>query len=894
VRERVVRTTCPYCGVGCGIRATLGDGGAVAVAGDPEHPANFGRLCAKGGALPETLGRAERLLHPLWRGERIGWERALDIAATGLAETRRNHGPDAIAFYVSGQLLTEDYYVANKLLKGFIGTANIDTNSRLCMASSVAGHRRAFGADAVPASYADLDAADLVVLVGANMAWCHPILFHRLERAKAKRPGLRLVAIDPRRTATAEAADLHLPLRSGSDATLFSGLLVHLADSGAGDRVFIERHTSGADAAVAAARQAAPSLALAAERCGLDAGAISQFYEWFAATPRVMTLYSQGINQSSSGTDKVNAIINCHLLTGRIGREGSGPLSLTGQPNAMGGREVGGLANQLAAHLDIGNEAHRDLARRFWQSPAIAARAGLKAVEMFDRLAEGEIKAIWIMSTNPVVSMPEADRVRRALERCPLVILSDCMAGTDTARCADLLLPALGWGEKDGTVTNSERRISRQRAFLDPPGEARADWWIITQVARRLGFAEAFPYETPAEILREHAALSGFENGGTRAFDISALSAIDDAGYDALAPVQWPVPPERPQGTPRLFGDGRFYTQDGRARLVAVMPRLPARRPSPAFPFVLNTGRLRDQWHTMTRSGWAPTLAAHEPEPFVAIHPEDAAASGFGHDSLARVQSAHGAAVLRVRHAPEQPRGTVFAPMHWSSAFASHGRIGALVNAATDPISGQPELKHTPVRLERATPAWQAFLAARQRADAASLEETLWVMAVTPYGYRYELAGEAIPRRWEDWVRRLFPERPRGDDWLSYEDPGAGVFRYVRLIGDRLDACVFIARERPAVARDWLVRLFGETSLRGGHLRLLAGEPAADDTANRGRTLCACLGVGEDTIAMAIRQQRLRSVEAIGAATGAGTNCGSCRSELAALLRRMATALRSA
>jgi assimilatory nitrate reductase catalytic subunit len=892
VTERVVDTTCPYCGVGCGIRATRDESGAVTIAGDTEHPANHGRLCAKGMALGETLGLAGRLLHPMWRGERIDWEHALDIAATGIAETRRIYGPDAIAFYVSGQLLTEDYYVANKLLKGFIGTANIDTNSRLCMASSVAGHRRAFGGDVVPGSYADLDAADLIVLVGANSAWCHPILFDRIQRAKAKRPGLRLVVIDPRCTSTTEAADLHLPLSSGSDATLFAGLLVHLAESGAIDTNFVEQHTNGATAALAAARHAAPSLAAAAQRCGLDVAALRCFYEWFAATPRAMTLYSQGVNQSTSGTDKVNAIINCHLLTGRIGQEGSGPLSLTGQPNAMGGREVGGLANQLAAHLEIDDAAHRDLARRFWQAPAIAERAGLKAVDMFDRLAAGDIKAIWIMATNPVVSMPEADRVRRALERCPLVIVSDCMRDTDTARCADLLLPALGWGEKDGTVTNSERRLSRQRAFLDPPGEARADWWIITQVARRLGFAAAFPYETPAEIFREHARLSGFENRGGRAFDISALQALDDAGYDRLAPLQWPIPPDRPQGTARLFGDGRFVTPDGRARFIAVTPRPPAHAPSPAFPLLLNTGRLRDQWHTMTRSGAAPSLAAHEPEPFIAIHPEDADA-GLADGTLARVVSTHGAAVLRVRHSLGQPRGTVFAPMHWSSIFASHGRIGALVNAATDPVSGQPELKHTPVRLERATPAWQAFLAARRRIDAAALAGMLWATAITPYGWRYELAGDEVPARWEDWARRLFPERRRSDDWLSYEDAGAGVFRYARLIEDRLDACVFIARERPTVARDWLVRLFAESDLRAQHLRLLAGEPAAD-AANQGKILCACLGVGEGTIAAAIRRQRLDSVDAIGAATGAGTNCGSCRSELAALLRRAAAMSRSA
>ena len=459
-----VKTSCPYCGVGCGVIADRDASGAVTVRGDPLHPANFGRLCGKGSALAETIGLEGRLLAPVVNGQEASWDTALDHVADGFGRIVREHGPDSVAFYVSGQILTEDYYVINKLAKGFIGTANIDTNSRLCMASSVAGHKRAFGSDTVPGCYEDLETADLLVLVGSNAAWCHPILYQRMVAAKATNPACRIVVIDPRRTATCDGADLHLPLRSGSDSVLFNGLLAHLASTDAIDGAFVDGSTTGAEAAL---RQVAgQTVAQTAEICGLAEGAVALFFDWFARTERVVTLYSQGVNQSSSGVDKVNAIINCHLLTGRIGQPGMGPFSLTGQPNAMGGREVGGLANQLAAHMEIENPKHRDMVQRFWQSPVIADKQGLKAIDMFDAIADRRIKAVWIMSTNPLVSLPDADRARRALDGCELVVVSDCMRHTDTTRHADVLLPALTWGEKDGTVTNSERRISRQLSLI--------------------------------------------------------------------------------------------------------------------------------------------------------------------------------------------------------------------------------------------------------------------------------------------------------------------------------------------------------------------------------------------------------------------------------------------
>ena len=510
---RATRTTCPYCGVGCGVLATPDGNGGAAISGDPEHPANFGRLCSKGSALGETVGLEGRLLHPMIRCdkgtmEQLAWSDALDHVANRLRHIVARDGAGAVAFYLSGQLLTEDYYVANKLMKGFIGSANVDTNSRLCMSSSVAGHKRAFGADTVPGCYEDLDQADLLVLTGSNAAWCHPVLFQRMLANKQKR-GARIVVIDPRRTDTAGDADLFLGLKPGTDTALFAGLLVHLVDNGALDRDYIERYTSGLEEAVARARSMAGSIAATALATGLTERDVAEFFQMFRETPRVVTLYSQGVNQSAQGTDKVNAILNCHLATGRIGKPGASPFSLTGQPNAMGGREVGGLSNQLAAHMGF-TPPDIDRVRRFWNAPRIATHEGLKAIQMFEAIARGEIKALWVMGTNPAVSLPDADVVRAAMAKLELFVVSENVRSNDTVNSgAHVLLPALAWGEKSGTVTNSERRISRQRSFLPAPGEARPDWWIVSEVAKRLGFGAAFDYNSAADVFREHAGAVG-------------------------------------------------------------------------------------------------------------------------------------------------------------------------------------------------------------------------------------------------------------------------------------------------------------------------------------------------------------------------------------------------
>jgi assimilatory nitrate reductase catalytic subunit len=886
----MVSTTCPYCGVGCGL--TVAPDGTIA--GDREHPANRGRLCSKGAALADTLSPAGRLVQPQIAGRAAEWGEALDLIAGTFVRTIAEHGPDAVALYVSGQFLTEDYYVANKLMKGFVGSANIDTNSRLCMASSVAGHVRAFGEDLVPGCYEDIEQADLVVLVGSNAAWCHPVLYQRLAAAREAR-GTRIVVIDPRHTPTCDIADLHLPVRPGSDVALFAALLVHLVDHGHVDRDWIGGRTSGFAAAVEAARGAAPSLEDAARIADVPPGDLARFCAWFAATERTMTLYSQGVNQSSAGTDKVNAIINCHLATGRIGRPGMGPFSLTGQPNAMGGREVGGLANQLAAHMGFADAADIDRVRRFWNAPHIATRPGLKAVELFDAVLDGRVKALWILGTNPAASMPRAGRVREALASCPFVAVSDCWP-SDTTGFADVVLPASGWGEKDGTVTNSERCISRQRAFRAPPGEARPDWWMLAELARRMGWEAAFPYLRPADIFREHAALSAFENGGTarRVFDIGALSGLSDDEYDHLPPLRWPLPSgtARPRtGAARLFGNGEaFPTADGRARFVPTPYRPPAVPTDASWPLLLNTGRVRDQWHTMTRTGRLPRLMAHRREPLLEMHPDDAARLGAVEGGFARLESRHGETVLPVRLSQDQRPGEVFAPMHWTDRFSSAGPIGRLVGAATDPVSGQPELKATPVRVIPVAPLWRGLVL--RHSERLPEGPYYWARVPLELGHAFDVAGWVpLPsgRGTEIWVAELL-DAPPTPELVIYADPGRGAFRYASLVDGRLDACLFLARSAATLPpRDAVAALLGTPIEPEMRTCVLAGGGAGMNAANdAGRTICACFGVGLRTLHDTIASRRLTNLAEIGAALRAGTNCGSCVPELKAILHDVA------
>ncbi len=878
-----VRTTCPYCGVGCGLVAAppAAVGALAEIRGDEAHPANFGRICSKGAALAETLDLDGRLLHPEIDGRRATWDEALECVARRFERTSAEHGPDAVAFYVSGQLLTEDYYVANKLMKGFLGSANIDTNSRLCMASAVAGYKRAFGADTVPNDYADLEQADLVVLVGSNLAWCHPVLFQRLSAAKIANPEMRVVVIDPRRTPTCDIADLTLAIRPGSDVLLFNGLLNHLRREDALDWEFLDAHTEGFGAALRTAKDSAASLAAVASACNLVEEELLKFFRWFARTPRTVTAFSQGVNQSTSGTDKVNAIINVHLATGRIGKAGAGPFSLTGQPNAMGGREVGGLANQLAAHMEFTAE-DIDRVRRFWGAPNLATTPGLKAVDLFRAVEDGSIKALWIMSTNPVVSMPDADRIRRALERCEFVVVSDCIRETDTTRYAHVLLPAATWGEKSGTVTNSERRISRQRAFLPMPGGSKPDWWIVSQVARRMGFAPQFDYESPAAIFREHAQLSAFENEGRRDFDIGAVGNLVEEAYEALEPFQWPRPATG--SGPRLFSDGRFFTPNGKARLVPTPPKTPAEPTSAEFPLVLNTGRVRDQWHTMTRTGKSGRLAGRNPEPFVELHPIDAARFGIEIGDLVEVASAIARIVVRVEVSATVEPGQAFVPMHWSGAFANNARVGALIASAADPISGQPELKCAPVNVRRYVPAWYGFALSRTPLDLP--EHSYVARSKSPDCWRYELAGEWVPESWSAWADALLGPRSAR---VEFSDTAGGRYRGAHVADDRLQACVFVATSKALPSRTWLATLFGAERLADvDRLAILSGR-AAKGCLESGPVVCSCFSVGRSTLLRAIRTDELVTIEQIGAALKAGTNCGSCIPELKALLVGAAT-----
>jgi assimilatory nitrate reductase catalytic subunit len=848
-------------------------GGSVAVRGDPDHPSNFGRLCSKGAALAETIDLEGRLLHPEIHGRRAGWDEALDLVATTFSRTIAMHGPDSVAFYVSGQLLTEDYYVANKLMKGFIGSANIDTNSRLCMSSSVAGHRRAFGADTVPGTYQDFELADLVVLVGSNLAWCHPVLYQRLAAAKQKRSEMRVVTIDPRRTMTAEIAEMHLAIRADGDVALFNGLLAWLDDHGAIDRRYVEAHTTGLDKALETAR--ALDFEQVAKQTGIVRQNLATFYELFANTEKVVTVYSQGVNQSSSGTDKVNAIINCHLATGRIGKPGAGPFSVTGQPNAMGGREVGGLANTLAAHMEIENPLHRNRVQRFWRAPTITDKPGLKAVEMFRAVADGRIKALWIMATNPVDSLPESRSVEAALKVCPFVVISDIMAETDTMRHAHVKLPAAGWGEKDGTVTNSERRISRQRPFLPLPGEARPDWRIICDVARRMRFEQAFAYRSSAEIFGEHAALSAFENEGTRDFDIGNYAGIDTPAFDAMAPFQWPRALAAAPVETRFFSQGGFFTPDRKGRFVSVVSGSESRT-TPDFPFVLNTGRIRDHWHTMTRTGKSPRLSQHLAEPFAEIHPTDAETNGIGNSDIIRVETRASAVLVRALLTRRQTPGSIFVPMHWNDQFAAQACVNMLVPPLTDPHSGQPASKHCAARVTRFNAKTYGFAVLRDK--PATPDAPYWALARCPGGWRLELAFSNAESDWASFARMLFG-RSYNPDIVAYHDAVGQRHRFASFEDDRLAGALFIAAEPVAVSRNWAVEQLDTTfGDRRARLAAIAGRPGAG-TLDRGATVCSCFGVGVNQIANAIKQG-CGTVEAIGEALQAGANCGSCRSEI--------------
>jgi assimilatory nitrate reductase catalytic subunit len=893
-----VKSTCCYCGVGCGIVIETQSGRITGVAGDPQHPANFGRLCSKGSTLHLAAGVDGRALYPELRksrGEplrRAGWGETLDYLAERFARIVLEHGPDAVGFYISGQLLTEDYYVFNKLAKGLIGTNNIDTNSRLCMSSAVAGYKATLGADSVPTCYADIDHAQCLFIAGSNTAYAHPVVFQRIEDARRKNPAMKMIVVDPRRTDTAVAAELHLPILPGTDVALFNGMLHVMVWEGRLNTAFIEAHTTGFDALKEALREYTPKTV--ASLCAVPAEDIVQAARWFADSPATLSLYCQGLNQSIQGTGKNAALINLHLATGQIGRPGAGPFSLTGQPNAMGGREVGGMANLLSAHRDLANPADRAEVARLWGIAEVPATPGKTAVEMFEAVQAGQIKALWIACTNPAQSLPEQAMVRAALEKAALVVVQEAYRDTETAAYADVLLPAATWGEKEGTVTNSERRISRVRAAVPPPGEARPDWAIVVDFARRLerylrfgkegrNPSSLFPYRKVEEVFNEHR-----ETTRGRDLDITGLSY---PLLEALGPQQWPFPAGVTCGSERLYTDGLFATEDGRARFVAVCPRATAESPDARYPLRLNTGRLRDQWHGMSRTGRVARLFSHEEEPLLSMSPQDMAQRGLSEGDLVRVASRRGAIVVRVKASEEQRPGQVFLPMHWGARFmAGHG-TNALTVKAFDPVSKQPELKHAAVRVEKVSLPWRLVAmgvgeTGTRLARLQPLLERFDYASCGLFGHEEACvilraaATSAVDPALLAEIDRIFGlDQDAGV--MTYVDARRGIDRRVRIVGARL-AAARLTGETAAQPwlKDWMTQGVAVDELRRF---LLAPVPAAPaDFSPRGRVVCNCWNVPERDIAAAIEAGA--SLQALQQKLRCGTQCGSCVPELKRML----------
>ena len=909
--RRTTRSTCCYCGVGCGVlihsERTAGGERITGVEGDPQHPANFGRLCSKGLALADSARRLDgRVLAPEVRGQRheprraVDWALALDTVAERLARIVERHGPDAVAFYISGQLLTEDYYVFNKLAKGLIGTNNIDTNSRLCMSSAVTGYKLALGADGPPTCYEDLELAKTVLFAGSNAAYAHPVLFRRLEDAKARDPGVRWIVVDPRRTDTAAMADLHLAIQPGTDVALFNGMLHHLVWEGLLDQAFIDAHTSGFPALKALLREYTPRMA--AEICGIPAQDLVTAAEWFGRSPAALSLYCMGLNQSAHGTDKNLALIQLHLATRQIGRPGAGPFSLTGQPNAMGGREVGGMATMLAAHREIADEDHRAEVEALWKlAPgSLSGKPGLAAVELFEAVRAGKVKAVWIACTNPVHSMPDIGQVREALQRAEYVVVQEAFADTDTVPYADALLPASTWGEKEGTVTNSERRISRVRAAVPPPGQARADWWIVREVARRVearlgapGAQPLFQADAPAAIFEEHRALTV-----GRDLDIGGL---DYAKLEQDGPQQWPFPAGQSRGQGRRYADGVFATADGRARFHATAYQPVAEPTSARYPLRLLTGRLRDQWHGMSRTGRVPQLFAHSPEPGLRMHPDDAARRGLKAGELVRIASKRGALVLPLELSDEVGSGTVFAAMHWSGQHLSSGGINEVSQPAFDARSRQPELKHAAVRVEKAVFAWH-LLAAR-RGDALALRAAVQPL-LRDCGYASltlqagpgaddgvawlvmrAAAEQAMPAEWLAALDAALA-LGAGPDTLEYRDARRGL---VKRVAWRVEAGAnfvdgLLWTDAQPGGESVLRTALGGGAWRGPRLAAFA---AVAEVA-RDPVVCACRQVTESAIRAEVRAGA--DVPALKQRLGCGTVCGSCLPQLTRLAREVASA----
>ena len=947
------RSTCPYCGVGCGVVIESSGDTITGVRGDVDHPANFGRLCTKGSTLAlsasAAVTRQTRLLYPMrreQRGEaprRVSWDSALGFASESFARIIQDHGPDAVGFYISGQLLTEDYYVFNKLAKGLIGTNNVDTNSRLCMSSAVAGYKQSLGADAPPNCYDDVNHAQCLFIVGSNTAYAHPILFRRIEDAKfgtpsgrAANPELKIIVCDPRRTDTAEIADLYLPIQPGTDVSLFNGMLHIMLWEGWVDAAYIAAHTNGFDALKTTVRDYTPDLV--AETCGIKKDDLFMAAKLFATSAATLSLYCQGLNQSSSGTAKNAALINLHLATAQIGKPGAGPFSLTGQPNAMGGREVGGLANLISAHRDMDNPEHRAEVAALWGIDDVPSKPGKTAVEMFQAAADGDIKALWIACTNPAQSMPDQATVRRALERAELVIVQEAFATTATCDYADLLLPASTWGEKIGTVTNSERRISRVRPAVAPPGEARHDWAIAVEFAQRL--ERFFPVRAePVEALRqaqgERVSKSLFpyslmsqaqgveaiwnehrESTRGRDLDITGMSyAMLDSG-----PQQWPLKTGETTGTARLYEDGIFPTPDGKARFVNTVYKPVAEPRESRYPFSLTTGRLRDQWHGMSRTGTLGRLFGHVAEPSVQMNANDMARRLLKDGDLVHVTSKRGSIVVPLQASPEVAVSQAFMAMHWGSEYlsglSSIGEPLAGVNAITTssycPTSRQPELKHAAVKIVKAELPWSllamAWLPAGESLAARNaLKPLMAAFAFTscvPFSNNTPLADLGAAR--EGVLFRAAAHMAPADELLiqienilgltsiqalHYADKKRGQRRTAKLtrVGKHAELTGFLLAGDTS-AEAWIKTVLeGELPAQSyGRLLLSPGAKAPLAVAARGNLVCTCWNVTDAAIGEYLATVSGNEAEHLGllqSALKCGTNCGSCLPELKRMVR---------
>ncbi|WP_345146097.1 molybdopterin-dependent oxidoreductase [Flavobacterium ginsengiterrae] len=694
-----IKTTCSYCGVGCGIIVTNDAKNGVMVEGDKDHPVNKGMLCSKGMNLHYVVNdTSDRILYPEMRGsksyplERVSWDTALDRAAAVFSSIIKKHGPDSVGFYISGQCLTEEYYLVNKLVKGFLKTNNIDTNSRLCMSSAVVGYKKTFGEDSVPIAYDDIELADTFLITGANPAWCHPILFRRLEKHKEKNPKTKVICIDPRRTDTAAFADLHLQIIPGSDIILYHAIAKRIIEKGYVDHDFIKNHAENfkqyKDLVLST------SLEKASKLCGISVQDIKLAADLIGKAKGFISLWAMGLNQSAVGVDKNTALLNLSLLTGQIGKPGSGPFSLTGQPNAMGGREVGGMATLLAAHKDIANPTHRKEVADFWGVDEISDKPGLTATEMFEALESGKMKAVWIICTNPLVSLPDSRRAEKALQNAKFVVVQDISHNADTAKFADLLLPAAGWLEKEGTMTNSERRISYLPKGINPPGEALPDIEILIRFAKKMNF-NGFNFNSAEEIYKEHCALTKNTN-----IDISFLN------YNRLkneGTFQWPVPDYNHPGTPRLFTDKKFYTPSGKAIFnLPVSIENTSVPPNAEFPFILTTGRIRDQWHTMTKTGKVSRLLTHIPSPVLEINPIDAFKNDIKNGDIVVVSSKNGEVRVKAKVTDAIKEKVLFLPMHWGKQLENDlNRTNNLTNTVVDPISKEPDFKFTTVSIKK-------------------------------------------------------------------------------------------------------------------------------------------------------------------------------------------------